>query len=93
MEHLIYAPGWYTGYGAKTMPGPREAIEERRYGDADVQIARVARAIEDEAALVEHVAAELEATFGTALSSSNGVAQLHSDGDDARANMHRNEFH
>ena len=76
MEHLIYAPGWYTGYGAKTMPGPREAIEERRYEDADVQIARVAHAVEDEAALVEHVAAELEATFGTALSSSSGVAQL-----------------
>ena len=64
MEHLIYAPGWYTGYGAKTLPGPREAIEERRYNDADAQIARVAKAIGDEAALVAHVAEELEATAG-----------------------------
>jgi N-acetylated-alpha-linked acidic dipeptidase len=73
MEHLIYAPGWYTGYGAKTMPGPREAIEDRRYGDADAQIARVAHAIEDEAALVEHVAAELEAVSGTATPSKTGA--------------------
>src|SRR5262249_23253877 len=27
-QHLIYAPGFYTGYGAKTLPGVREAIEE-----------------------------------------------------------------
>jgi len=67
MEHLIYAPGWYTGYGAKTMPGPREAIEERRYADADAEIARVAHAIDDEAALVAHLTAELNAA-----SSSNG---------------------
>jgi len=67
MEHLIYAPGWYTGYGAKTMPGPREAIEDRRYGDADAQIARVAKAIEDEAALVGQVAEELAAASGRAL--------------------------
>jgi N-acetylated-alpha-linked acidic dipeptidase len=61
MQHLIYAPGWYTGYDAKTMPGPREAIEERRYADADEQVARVAHAIEDEATYVEHIAIELEA--------------------------------
>ncbi|MGA2535607.1 MAG: transferrin receptor-like dimerization domain-containing protein [Terracidiphilus sp.] len=61
MQHLIYAPGWYTGYDAKTMPGPREAIEERRYADADEQVARVAHAIEDEATYVEHIATELEA--------------------------------
>jgi N-acetylated-alpha-linked acidic dipeptidase len=60
MQHLIYAPGWYTGYDAKTLPGPREAIEERRYADADAQIARVARAIEDEAGYIEHLANELE---------------------------------
>jgi N-acetylated-alpha-linked acidic dipeptidase len=69
MQHLIYAPGWYTGYGAKTMPGPREALEERRYGDVDGEIARVARVIEDEAAFVEHVSGELEALSGGAASS------------------------
>lgn len=61
MQHLIYAPGWYTGYEAQTLPGPREAIEERRYADADLQIALVAHAIEDEAAYVEHLTTELEA--------------------------------
>ena len=34
-KNLIYAPGRYTGYGAKTLPGVREAIEERRWADAD----------------------------------------------------------
>ncbi len=60
MQHLLYAPGWYTGYGAKTLPGVREAIEERRYADADTEIVRVAKAIDDEAAYVEHLATELE---------------------------------
>jgi N-acetylated-alpha-linked acidic dipeptidase len=61
MQHLLYAPGWYTGYGAKTLPGVREAIEERRYTDADPQIALVAKAIQDEAAFVDKLAGELEA--------------------------------
>jgi N-acetylated-alpha-linked acidic dipeptidase len=60
MQNLIYAPGWYTGYGAKTLPGVREAIEERRYADVDTEIARAAQVIDDEAAYVEHLATELE---------------------------------
>src|SRR5262249_26132597 len=28
VEHVLYAPGWYTGYGVKTVPGVREAIED-----------------------------------------------------------------
>jgi N-acetylated-alpha-linked acidic dipeptidase len=34
-KHLIYAPGRFTGYGAKTLPGVREAIEEERWADVD----------------------------------------------------------
>ena len=34
-RNLIYAPGRFTGYGAKTLPGVREAIEEQRWADAD----------------------------------------------------------
>jgi N-acetylated-alpha-linked acidic dipeptidase len=34
-KHLIYAPGRYTGYAAKTLPGVREAIEEERWADVD----------------------------------------------------------
>lgn len=34
-KNLIYAPGRFTGYGAKTLPGVREAIEDRRWNDAN----------------------------------------------------------
>ncbi len=34
-KNLVYAPGRFTGYGAKTLPGVREAIEERRWADAN----------------------------------------------------------
>ncbi|HTW87912.1 MAG TPA: transferrin receptor-like dimerization domain-containing protein [Candidatus Binataceae bacterium] len=34
-RNLIYAPGRFTGYGAKTLPGVREAIEDQRWADAD----------------------------------------------------------
>ncbi len=34
-KNLIYAPGRYTGYEAKTLPGVREAIEDRRWSDAN----------------------------------------------------------
>ena len=34
-KNLIYAPGRFTGYGAKTLPGVREAIEEERWEDAN----------------------------------------------------------
>ncbi len=58
-RHLIYAPGAYTGYSAKTIPGVREAIEQRRYPQAEVEIERVAKALEDEAALINSAASEL----------------------------------
>jgi N-acetylated-alpha-linked acidic dipeptidase len=70
MQHMIYAPGWYTGYGAKTLPGVREAIEERRYSEADAQIVLAAHAIDDEAAYVEHLAGELESVSAKAASAS-----------------------
>lgn len=59
-KHLIYAPGVYTGYGAKTLPGVREAIEEKHFALADEEIGRVARALMDYAAVIEGVAEELE---------------------------------
>jgi N-acetylated-alpha-linked acidic dipeptidase len=34
-KNLVYAPGRYTGYEAKTLPGVREAIEDRRWSDAN----------------------------------------------------------
>jgi N-acetylated-alpha-linked acidic dipeptidase len=59
-KHLLYAPGTYAGYGARTMPGAREAIELKRYSEADGEIARIAKTLQDEAALVDAAAAELE---------------------------------
>ena len=41
-RHQIYAPGFYTGYGVKTLPGIREAIEQRNWEEASEQIELVA---------------------------------------------------
>jgi len=59
-RHLIYAPGVYSGYAPKTMPGIREAIEQRHWKEADTEIARVAKVLENEAGLVDSVATELD---------------------------------
>lgn len=59
-KHLIYAPGYYTGYSPKTLPGVREAIEEKRYSEADSEMVRVAKVLQDYAAAVEAAAGELE---------------------------------
>jgi N-acetylated-alpha-linked acidic dipeptidase len=60
-ENLIYAPGFYTGYGVKTIPGVREAIEQKRWTEADQQIVRVSKALENEADLLDEAAKELGA--------------------------------
>jgi N-acetylated-alpha-linked acidic dipeptidase len=44
-KHTLYAPGFYTGYGVKTLPGIREAIEQRNWPEAQQQIAVVAAAV------------------------------------------------
>jgi N-acetylated-alpha-linked acidic dipeptidase len=57
--HMIYAPGFYTGYGVKTLPGVREAIEQGQWQDADSEIQRAAAALEREATLISGVTATL----------------------------------
>jgi N-acetylated-alpha-linked acidic dipeptidase len=57
--HMLYAPGFYTGYGVKTIPGVREAIEQGEWRDADREIARAAAAVEREASLVSGLATTL----------------------------------
>ena len=59
-KHMIYAPGWYTGYAPKTLPGIREAIEEKRYADADPEISKVAKVLQAEAELIDQAAGEME---------------------------------
>jgi N-acetylated-alpha-linked acidic dipeptidase len=59
-KHLLYAPGVYTGYGVKTVPGVREGIEQKKYDEAEQEVSRVAKVLEAEAAIVDGVAAQLE---------------------------------
>ncbi len=60
-RHLIYAPGYYTGYGVKTMAGIREAVDDMPDPErAQREAARVAEAIERYAERVEEAAEELD---------------------------------
>ena len=61
-KHLLYAPGVYTGYGVKTVPGVREGIEQKKYAEAEQEIAQVAKALEEESSLVESAAELVEQT-------------------------------
>jgi N-acetylated-alpha-linked acidic dipeptidase len=44
-KHAIYAPGTYTGYGVKTLPGIREAVEGDRMDEATQQTAEVVKVL------------------------------------------------
>jgi N-acetylated-alpha-linked acidic dipeptidase len=55
-KHEIYAPGFYTGYGVKTLPSVREAIEQRDWKEASDQIVVVARVIDNAADAIERAA-------------------------------------
>jgi N-acetylated-alpha-linked acidic dipeptidase len=59
-RHLLYAPGFYTGYAVKTMPGVREAIEEKNYAEAEREIVRVAEALTRQATLVDELTRTLD---------------------------------
>jgi N-acetylated-alpha-linked acidic dipeptidase len=56
-KNLVYAPGTLTGYGAKTLPGVREAIEQRRFDDARTYVVRTAKVLEDYANRLDSVTA------------------------------------
>jgi len=58
-QHLLYAPGFYTGYGVKTIPAVRESIEQHKYGEVDEAMSRVSAVVNAEAALVDQAAAAL----------------------------------
>jgi N-acetylated-alpha-linked acidic dipeptidase len=59
-KHLLYAPGVYSGYGVKTVPGVREGIEQKRYGEAEQEIVRVSKALEDDSSQIESAARQLD---------------------------------
>ncbi|MCI0698589.1 M28 family metallopeptidase [candidate division KSB1 bacterium] len=59
--HQIYAPGFYTGYGVKTLPAIREAIEQRNWQEANEQVEIVARVIQGFADEIDRAAAVVAA--------------------------------
>jgi N-acetylated-alpha-linked acidic dipeptidase len=60
-KNLVYAPGTLTGYGAKTLPGVREAIEQRRWDDARTYVVRTAKVLEDYANRLDQATAMAKA--------------------------------
>ncbi len=58
-KHQIYAPGFYTGYGVKTLPAVRESIEQKQWKLADEQIARVGKVLENTGEAIAGATAEL----------------------------------
>jgi N-acetylated-alpha-linked acidic dipeptidase len=60
-KHELYAPGVYTGYAAKAIPAVREALEQKKWKEAEEATARVAKVLEDEAQLISDAAGKLGA--------------------------------
>jgi N-acetylated-alpha-linked acidic dipeptidase len=58
-KHQIYAPGFYTGYGVKTMPQIREGLEENRFTEAQGGVRTVSAAVNALAAQVNEAARAL----------------------------------
>jgi len=59
-RHLVYAPGFYTGYGVKTLPGVREAIEQKNWAEAQQQIGAAAQVLTAEAGVISQAAEQME---------------------------------
>ena len=59
-KHQVYAPGFYTGYGVKTLPGVREAVEQHNWAEAVEQIALASATLERAAAEIDRATALLQ---------------------------------
>ena len=59
-KHQIYAPGFYTGYGVKTLPAVRESIEQKQWKLADEEIIKVGKVLENAGEVIQSAAVELE---------------------------------
>jgi N-acetylated-alpha-linked acidic dipeptidase len=59
-RHTIYAPGFYTGYGVKTLPGIREALEQRNWKEAQENIDIDADTITKFAAYLDSISGEIK---------------------------------
>ncbi len=65
-KNQIYAPGAYTGYGAKPIAAVREYLDEKKWGEAEGQVPQVAHVIENVAAGIDKAAQDFEAAMGPA---------------------------
>jgi N-acetylated-alpha-linked acidic dipeptidase len=63
-KHQLYAPGAYTGYGVKTLPAVREAIEQRKWAVADASTVTVGQVLIDESAAIKAATEKLKAVTG-----------------------------
>ena len=59
-KHAVDAPGFYTGYGVKTLPAVREAIEQKKWMEAEAALVDVGRILDAEAAWIVTAAEQLE---------------------------------
>ena len=58
-KHQVYAPGAYTGYGAKPIAAVREYMDEKKWAEAEAQVPTVAKVLQDVAAAIDKAAADL----------------------------------
>lgn len=65
-QHMIYAPGAYTGYGVKTIPGVREALDQHQWSLAEQEAAITAKVIDNAAERVTHAAQQINGIDGGA---------------------------
>ena len=59
-KHQVYAPGAYTGYGAKPIAAVREYMDEKKWAEAEGQVPTVAKVLEDVAAAIDKATDDLE---------------------------------
>jgi len=59
-RHHVYAPGYYTGYGVKTLPGVREGIEEAKWAETQQQMAKLAEVLNDYADQLDEATALMQ---------------------------------
>jgi N-acetylated-alpha-linked acidic dipeptidase len=62
-RHLLYAPGFYTGYGVKTMPGIREGVDQGKLAEAQAEAARVVAALDRYTAVIYQAAQALQSVL------------------------------
>ncbi|MBV8552901.1 MAG: M28 family metallopeptidase [Acidobacteriaceae bacterium] len=74
-KNMIYAPGAYTGYEAKPLPGVHEALDRKNWAEAESQIPREADALMREKKIVDEIASTLEGAAGAPVAPASSSAK------------------